>query len=210
MAYKKSDIIKMNDDDNLILARAKELENIFMQIKKLSKRAREIGAIQYSVGKQYTAIIKTGEWNDKARSYTYAYNIHELGISKDKLVSLDSVDNERIKHNTNLYFYDLVNKIFTLIHKNPNIPIIKNGFIYIKESPENNKFEAIISLNKLLFKPVIKMSDILDNDLDEKTFLDIIKSGTYHQDSITYFILNMTLGEIQKIVDDNSIGIKFN
>lgn len=199
MAYKKSKIMLDKYGKEGITIKAKEFEKLNCTAIETLNKMSEIGVIYNSIILGH--LMKAVGWLIDVRARTYQYNIDEYGIDKSLLKSLDSkdVDSDKIKHNTNLYFYDLVNKIFSLILKNPNNNIIKNGYIYIKEDPELAKFEPIVSTNKLLFRPSIKMSDIIKNDISQKAFLDIIQAGTYYQDSTTYFILNAILGELQKI-----------
>lgn len=199
MAYKKSKIMLDKYGKEGITIKAKEFEKLSCTAIDTLNKMSEIGVIYNSTILGH--LMKAVGWLIDVRARTYQYNIDEYGIDKSLLKSLDSedVNSDKIKHNTNLYFYDLVNKIFSLILKNPNNNIIKNGYIYIKEDPELAKFEPIVSTNKLLFRPSIKMSDIIKNDISQKAFLDIIQAGTYYQDSTTYFILNAILGELQKI-----------
>ena len=199
MAYKKSKIMLDKYGKEGITIKAKEFEKLNCTAIETLNKMSEIGVIYNSIILGH--LMKAVGWLIDVRARTYQYNIDEYGIDKSLLKSLDSkdVDSDKIKHNTNLYFYDLVNKIFSLILKNPNNNIIKNGYIYIKEDPELAKFEPIVSTNKLLFRPSIKMSDIIKNDISQKAFLDIMQAGTYYQDSTTYFILNAILGELQKI-----------
>lgn len=199
MAYKKSKIMLDKYGKEGITIKAKEFEKLNCTAIETLNKMSEIGVIYNSIILGH--LMKAVGWLIDVRARTYQYNIDEYGIDKSLLKSLDSkdVDSDKIKHNTNLYFYDLVNKIFSLILKNPNNNIIKNGYIYIKEDPEVAKFEPIVSTNKLLFRPSIKMSDIIKNDISQKAFLNIIQAGTYYQDSTTYFILNAILGELQKI-----------
>ena len=199
MAYKKSRIMLNKYGEEDILVRAKEFERLGCKAIDILKQMSEIGIIYDSTIMSH--LMKAIGWVIDVRGRSYQYNINEYNIDKSLLKSLDSVDNDKIKRNTELYFYNLVDKIYSLVHNNSN-KFIKNSYIYIKEFPDTGKFEIAISANNLLFRPRIKIRDIINNSLKEKTFLDIIKTGTFHRDDVTYFILNAILGEIQKIINE--------
>lgn len=163
-----------------IIMKAKEFEKLGFIASDALNKMTEIGIIYDSTTMSY--LSKSIGWLMSARARSYQSNINEYGIDKSLLKSLVDVNDNEIKHSTELYyFYNLVNKIYSLIHEN-----------------SNNIKDCYINIENLNGKIKIQICDIIDNKLSQKEFLRIIRSGTDYRDDITYFILNATLDEIQK------------